>query len=452
MSEAVLAELWRGLGGASDALERVSFTGAEHTLPGPFPVDELAAASVAAATLAVAAVAEESAPVSVDRRHAAIAFRSEAYLHPIGWQLPAAWDPIAGDYAATDGWIRLHTNYERHRIACIKALGLATDAGRAAVTETVSRWDVESLEEAVVAAGGCAAGQRSPDEWRTHPQGSAVAAEPLLTVADGAERRRHVPTTGDAPLAGVRVLDLTRVIAGPIASRFLAAYGADVLRIDPPGFAEVPALVVETTVGKRRAAVDLTTNAGRDVLRALVADAHVVVHGYRPGALAALGLGDDELRSMRPDIVIASLDAYGWTGPWRARRGFDSLVQHSSGITTIGQLAHDAAQPVPLPAQALDHATGYLLAAAIARALSDERAVTVRASLARTAAFLLALDRAGDPDRPLPPADEVARYCERADTPWGPVDRVRPPGRIRSVVPAWTRPPGPLGDSDAAWT
>jgi crotonobetainyl-CoA:carnitine CoA-transferase CaiB-like acyl-CoA transferase len=188
------------------------------------------------------------------------------------------------------------------------------------------------------------------------------------------------------------------------------------------------------------------------VLRALLADTRVVVHGYRPGALAALGLDDDELRGIRGDVVIASLDAYGWTGPWRARRGFDSLVQHSSGITTIGQHAHGAAQPVPLPAQALDHGTGYLLAAAIARALADGRAATIRASLARTAAFVLALDRNADPARPLPTAAEVAPYRERADTPWGPVDRVRPPGRIGTVAPSWTRPPGPLGDSAPTWS
>ncbi|MDQ1425462.1 MAG: hypothetical protein QOD72_2960, partial [Acidimicrobiaceae bacterium] len=336
MTTGVLAELWRALGGPPDALDRVSFTGAAPTLPGPFPVDELAAATVAAATLAVAGMAIGSPPVTVDRRHAAVAFRGEAYLKPIGWELPAAWDPIAGDYATADGWIRLHTNYERHRVAATKTLGLAADADRAMVADAVAGWAIEALEQAVVANGGCAAAQRSPDAWWAHRQGSAVAAEPLVAVTNEAEVQRSRPTADAGRLlAGVRVLDLTRVIAGPIASRFLAAHGADVLRIDPPGFAEVPTLIVETTVGKRRATVDLTTDAGRGVLRSLVADAHVVVHGYRPGALAGLGLGDDELRRLRPDVVIASLDAYGWTGPWRARRGFDSLVQHSSGITTI---------------------------------------------------------------------------------------------------------------------
>lgn len=453
MSETVLGAIWRALGGPADSVDRVSFTGGAHTLPGPFLVDDFAAASIAAATLAIAGIDRlDGPPVTIDRRHAALAFRSEWYLRPVGWELPPAWDPIAGDYRAADGWIRLHTNYERHRAAAVKTLGLATDAGRDAVAEAVAGWTGGDLEEAVVSGGGCAAQQRGVDAWRAHPQGAAVASEPLVAVAygDGALGRSTV-SGGDQPLAGVRVLDLTRVIAGPIASRFLAAYGANVLRIDPPGFAELPGLVVETTVGKRRAAIDLAAEAGRYTLRALVAGADVIVHGYRPGALAALGFDDDELRAIQPGLVIASLDAYGWSGPWRGRRGFDSLVQLSSGITTIGQEVHGAGAPVPLPAQALDHGTGYLIAAAVAHAVAERRPATIRASLARTAAFLIDLGLGDDPGRGLPPSTDVAAYCERAATPWGPVDRLRPPGRIGSFSPAWSRPPGELGDSEPVW-
>jgi crotonobetainyl-CoA:carnitine CoA-transferase CaiB-like acyl-CoA transferase len=454
VSETVVAAIWSALGGPADSLDRVAFTGPAHTLPGPFLLDDFAAATIAAATLAVAGVDRtDRGPVTIDRRHASLAFRSEAYLRLVGWELPGAWDPIAGDYPTADGWIRLHTNYERHRAAAVKALGLATDAGRDAVADAVAGWAADDLEQAVVAGGGCAATQRGADAWRAHPQGAAVAAEPLVAVTYGGDGAPPHATEADgaSPLGKVRVLDLTRVIAGPIASRFLAAYGADVLRIDPPGFAEIPGLVVETTAGKRRAAIDLATESGRRTMRALVAEADVVVHGYRPGALAALGFDDDELRAIQPGLVIASLDAYGWSGPWHARRGFDSLVQHSTGITTIGQEARGAGAPVPLPAQALDHGTGYLIAAAIARALADGRPATIRASLARTAAFLVDLGLGDDPDRSLPPGTDVAPYRERAATPWGPVDRVRPPGRIGSFSPAWTRPPSELGDSEPAW-
>jgi crotonobetainyl-CoA:carnitine CoA-transferase CaiB-like acyl-CoA transferase len=242
-------------------------------------------------------------------------------------------------------------------------------------------------------------------------------------------------------LGGVRVLDLTRVIAGPLGTRLLAAWGADVLRIDPPGFEEVMGFLPETAAGKRAAFLDLATQ--RDHFLALVRDADVVVHGYRPGALDALGLGHDALRAANPGLVISQHDAYGWDGPWASRRGFDSLVQMSCGIAA----ERGTDRPRPLPAQALDHTTGMVIAAAVCRGLT-ERARTgtasdIRASLIGVTNLLYEFP---DPDalgitRPtFTDADTEPRH-----TAWGPARAVPIPGRIGARRPHLGLEAGPLG-------
>jgi crotonobetainyl-CoA:carnitine CoA-transferase CaiB-like acyl-CoA transferase len=457
----LLGELWSGLGGGPAATGAVAIEGPRHVLPSVFDVTALAAASVAVATLATAelAAARRTAgaepgslpPVRIDRAHAAIAFRRETYASPIGWSLPPIWDPIAGDYRTADGWIRLHTNYAHHRDAALSVLGVAAE--REAVAAAVARRRADDLESAVVAAGGCAAAMRTTRDWAKHEQGRAVAHEPVFAIA-----RRDAPPAAlpraERPLAGVRVLDLTRVIAGPVCTAHLAAYGADVLRIDPPGFAEVGALLPETTAGKRRAALDLKTRDGLARFEALARDAHVLVSGYRSDALPSCGLAESRLREINPRLAIASLDAYGWSGPWAGRRGFDSLVQMSSGIAARGGEIARVAKPVPLPAQALDHATGYLLAAAVCRALVEARAGTawtVRCSLARTAALLLSLGESGDPSLAPPSPEDVAPWLESADSAWGPIRRVRPAGSIEGTPARLALAAGPLGADAARW-
>lgn len=407
-------------------------------LPSVFAVDELATASIAAASLAIASLhaarTGESPAVTVDRAHAAIAFQSERHLVPEGWALPPAWDPIAGDYATRDGKIRIHTNYAWHRAAALQVLGVAEE--RAAVTAAVATWSGDELEAAIVAAGGAAARHRTIAEWAAHPQGLAVAAEPLVARASSPGAR---PLAPGRALEGVRVLDLTRVIAGPVCTRVLAAYGADVLRIDPPGFAEVGALLPETTAGKRRAALDLKADPA--TFARLVTEADVVVCGYRGGAL------EPALLAACPTVIL--LDAYGWTGPWQGRRGFDSLVQASSGIAAREEEARGA---TGLPAQALDHGSGYLLAAAACAALRQrvthgERSVS-RLSLARLAHALVARGETGDPGRTPP---DPAPYREHEVSAFGPLARVRIPGAIAGLAPRWRIPAGPLGTHPPTW-
>jgi crotonobetainyl-CoA:carnitine CoA-transferase CaiB-like acyl-CoA transferase len=356
---AFTADIWAALCGNPTLLEGLRIAGA-GALPSVFPVTDLAAASLGVAGLAVAeliAAAGHPRPrVTADRRLASFWFGTS--VRPQGWETPPAWDAVAGDYPTADGWIRLHTNAPAHRAAALGVLG--TPAEKPAVAAVVLRWEADRLEAAVLAAGGCAATMRSAAAWFAHPQGQAVAAEPLVhRVALGGGPGPSWPIPPDRPLAGIRVLDLTRVLAGPTATRFLAGYGAEVLRIDPP-FWDEPSLAAEMTLGKRCAQLDLRRPGDLATMRRLIAGADVLVHGYRPTALAGFGLDAAARRALNPALIDVSLDAYGWTGPWQGRRGFDSLVQMSAGIAEAGMRLTGRDRPTPLPVQALDQATGYI--------------------------------------------------------------------------------------------
>jgi crotonobetainyl-CoA:carnitine CoA-transferase CaiB-like acyl-CoA transferase len=433
------------------AATRVRFEGPD-CLPSAFAVTALASAAIGAAALAVSelvgAVADAPAIV-VDRRLASLWFGLS--IKPVGWTLPSPWDPIAGDYPAADGFIRLHTNAPRHRAAALRALGC--EGTREIVAEAVKRWQAEALEAAVVEAGGCAAAMRTIPEWEAHPQGRAVFAEPLIAMETAGAAPSAWRPTAERPLAGVKVLDLTRVLAGPVATRFLAGYGADVLRIDPPDWDE-PAIEPEVTLGKRCARLDLRRPPDRALFERLIAEADLFIHGYRPEALAALGFGDDVRRALNPGLIDVRLDAYGWSGPWRNRRGFDSLVQMSTGVAAAGMQWRGAAKPVPLPVQALDHATGYLMAAAAVRGLalrlSNGEATSARLSLARTAALLIATPRDESEPKALKPTD--ADYSPALEaTDWGPAHRAAAPAAVAGAPMNWMRPASRLGSAPAAW-
>lgn len=436
-----------------------------------YPVRSFAAAAVAAAGSAVAELAESmtGAPVSVSADPALSRAWFAGSFQPAGWDLPSPWDALSRDYPCADGWIRLHTNAPHHRAAALAVLGLPDGADAGAAELAVRPWKGEELEDAVVEAGGCAARMLTAEQWLGHPQGQAVAGEPLV----GWSRRRPAAPVSSAgtverPLRGVRVLDLTRVIAGPVATRFLAGFGADVLRIDPPGWNE-PALEPEMTVGKHCARLDLRSPQGAAKIRELLAGADIVVHGYRPGALAGLGLDEHRIQQLHPGIVTVAVSAYGWTGPWRSRRGFDSLVQMSSGIADAGMAWAAADAPRPLPVQALDHATGYLAAAAAVRSWTrrlNGEVHAARLSLARTA---VELQRAADGRPPVPPPWKTRRTAYGAadsspamnlplaaeQTHWGPGQRLYPPlvfePKGGSPQMGWDVPAAPLGSALPEW-
>ncbi|MFT4728507.1 MAG: crotonobetainyl-CoA:carnitine CoA-transferase CaiB-like acyl-CoA transferase [Granulosicoccus sp.] len=434
-----------------------------------YSVAEYSQSAVAAAVLEVqrlrASVWSLHSTATVNRELAAA--WSLNSVQPIGWQLPAAWDEYAGDYKCKDGWIRLHTNAADHRAAALAVLGEPSNLE--AAKEAVSHWMGLELESAVVASGGAAAFMMSQDQWSSHEQGIAVNAEPIVAWSEAQSSSAGLRCTLDSPerpLKGIKVLDLTRVLAGPVCTRFLASLGAEVLRIDPPSWNE-DGIAIETTIGKRCAGLDLNDGSERAVFQTLLEQADVLVHGYRRDALEKIGFGDLVRASINPNLIDVALNAYGWTGPWKNRRGFDSLVQMSSGIAHHGQQSFAAQKPVPLPYQALDHVTGYLMAASVVRALREKhtsgRIFSARLSLARQAKLLQDLtvqanEELGNSkqaellENTLTPIVDTHLLSEIETTPWGDLKRLQlpyvidgvrvgfdhPVSRLRSSIPSWS--------------
>jgi hypothetical protein len=451
-SMSIARELWTGIGGEADFLNNLEITGSGD-LPSVFAVSDVAAASIGVAGLGIAELIAtrfgDMPRVYVDRRLSSIWFGLS--VRPQGWPLPPLWDPLSADYEAKDGWIRLHMNAPHHRDAAMSVLKVA--AGKEAIAREARHWKTNDLETAVVEAGGCAATMRSVAEWKAHPQGQAVGSEPLLDhriLQSGCQYDWN--GSRQRPLEGLRVLDLTRVLAGPVATRFLAGFGAEVLRIDPPWWDE-PVVVLEVALGKRCARLNLRQSANRALFERLLQEADVLVHGYRPDALARLGFDADRRRKICPGLVDVTLDAYGWAGPWKGRRGFDSLVQMSSGIADAGMKQLGKNRPTPLPVQALDHSVGYLLAAAAIRGLTNrfetDAGFEARASLARMAALLIQRPFVGnEPIAPEGPND-LSEHVE--ETAWGPARRIKPPVIVDGVPLRWNLPASQLGSSQAEW-
>lgn len=396
----------------------------------------------------------ETRSLQIDQRLASLWFGWS--LKPLQWQVPAAWDEFAGDYQTRDGWIKLHTNAPHHKAAALTVL--EQPANRKVLATAVAAWSAEDLEQAIVEAGGCAAALRTQRQWREHPQGRAVNRAPLIHWQPVANCQPH-RTQGvnpAHPLSDFRILDLTRVLAGPVASRFLAGYGAEVLRIDPPHWTE-PGVVPEVTLGKRCAGLDLTKNDDRQRFEALLANADLLLHGYRANALDKLGYDRASLSKINSQLIDVSLNAYGWKGPWRERRGFDSLVQMSSGIAAHGMAMSGTQRPSALPVQALDHATGYLLAAAALQALSARqrgKVMSAKTSLAGMAGLLQTTRRehSGSGFAAETPADRATQIEETA---WGAAQRLRWPIHLSTasgaLQPAWAYPAGELRSSPAQW-
>lgn len=431
---------------------QIDFVG-DGFVPSAFAATDFAAASLGTAGLALTRLLNtigHSPRVKVDRQLTSAWFSSS--LRPQGWEAPPAWDSLSGDYQTKDGWIRLHANAPHHSNAALKVLGCLPE--RLCVSQAVLTWEGDVLEETISLAGGCAAAMRSVEQWLDHPQGKALASEPLMFAATTQTAPNHGwQPRAERPLQGVRVLDLTRVLAGPVATRFLAGYGAQVLRIDPPNWNE--SLIPEVTLGKRCARLDAKSSTGIRTLRHLLADTDILVHGYRPGALESLGLSATERQAVRPGLIDISLDAYGWTGPWRARRGFDSLVQMSTGIAERGRSWAGSNSPTPLPFQALDHATGYLMAAAALNGLEHRmqngQGYTARFSLARTAKHLIDHASHSLGDRPMD-LQKVSVSGEIEHTSWGPAKRVNVPLIIEGTPMWWHSPAVHLGSSPPLWS
>ncbi|MET9710183.1 CoA transferase [Nocardiopsis alba] len=444
------ARVWRALGGSDDPPVPISRVSAGAVLPATLPVREAAGATVGACSLAAAelAAARNGGPaprVRVDAGAVATAFISERHLR-IDGRAPTPFAPLSGFWRTADGWVRTHANYPHHRRRLTEALELGDHDDPEALAATLAEASAVEVQERVYAAGGLAVAVAPAPERGSPPEDRPSLVE-IGTFGEGGGR--HLGP-GSLPLSGVRVLDLTRVIAGPVATRTLALLGADVLRVDPPATPEDPDSHIDTGQGKRSTLVDLGTAEGGGVFEGLLETADVVVAGYRPGALDRYGLSTRELISRRPGLIVARLCAWGWEGPWSDRRGFDSLVQAATGIAAIEAPADG--RPGVLPAQALDHGTGYLVAAGVLRALTERQedglGRELRFSLAGTASWLLH----DVVPEPVPEGDHDAEaWLTEASSPYGRLRYVLPPIHYEGGPADWWHPAGRWGTDPAAW-
>jgi crotonobetainyl-CoA:carnitine CoA-transferase CaiB-like acyl-CoA transferase len=460
----ILEAIWTDAGGDAAALARVRLTGEEPQLPSSFRVGAAAQASIAAAGLAAAEIwrlrGGETQDVSVDMRHAVAECRSERYLRVDDKPPPPAWDAIAGVYKTGDGrFVRCHTNFPHHREAVCKVLDCKAE--RDAVQAALLRWSGEEFETAAYAAGGVVALMRSYDEWSALPQARALAELPLVVIEKiGDAPPKPWPqgsSNGDRPLAGLRVLDLSRVIAGPVAGRTLAAHGADVLLVSGPNLPAIPWLTIDTGRGKLTSFIELKSEAGQRQLRELLGEADIFSQGYRPRSLASLGFSPEDAAKINPGLVYVTLSAYGHAGPWAERRGFDSLVQTATGFNHAEGQAAGVDGPKELPAQMLDHATGYLMAFGAMMAKARQAQVGgswhVRVSLAQTGRWLWNLGRLehglSTPDLT---GEAVQRaFIETMPSGFGTLKAVCHSALLSKTPALWARPAMPLGSHAPEW-
>jgi crotonobetainyl-CoA:carnitine CoA-transferase CaiB-like acyl-CoA transferase len=455
----ILADLWKLAGGEPSALDAVTMTGTEPVLPSSFRVAAAAQAVVAAAGLAAAEIwkqrSGERQGVSVDMVHAMVECRSERYLRRDGKPPPPTWDPTAGIYRTGDArYVRLHTNFAHHRAAVCQVLGCEPE--REKIQAALMGWEGLAFETAAYAGGAVVSLMRSYDEWSATPHAQALAALPALTIEKIGEAPSRPWPTGDRPLSGVRVLDLSRVIAAPVSGRTLAAHGADVLLVYGPNLPAFHWLTIDTGRGKLSTFIELKSEQGRAEMRELLARADVFAQGFRPDAIAKLGLSPEEAAQISPGIIYTTLSAYGHAGPWAGRRGFDSLVQTSTGFNHAEGVAAGVEGPKELPAQMLDHAAGYLMAfgtmMAKGRQAREGGSWHVRVSLAQTGRWLWNLGRLANGFAQADLKSEAAEpFMEDVDSGFGALHAVRHSAILSKTPAFWARPAVPLGTHKAEW-
>ena len=458
-----LHALWADAGLPADAPAQAELPAAEPALPSSFAVATALQASLGAAALAAVRIGQlRGGPRQTVRVEAADAVREASGWFALDGRVPDLWDRLSGLYACgqdvgAPGWVRIHANFAHHRDGALRLLGLppGADTTPEQVTQALRGWSADAFEQAAADAGLVVAAARPFEQWDAHPQAIEVAAQPLVDMrrhGDAAAPAWQPLAAGQRPLQGLRVLDLTRILAGPVAGRTLAAYGADVMLVNSPQLPNIEA-IADTSRGKLSTHVDLQTSAGRDTLRALVRDADVFMQGYRPGALAALGFGPDELQRLNPQLVCVSLSAYGDGGPWGGRRGFDSLVQTATGFNLAEAQAFGADRPQALPLQVLDYSAGYLLAfgaqAALLRRAHEGGGWRVRVSLARTALWLRSLGRCSGFMSVSRPALDGG--TEIGASGFGQLAAVRHAARLSHTPAAWARPSVPPGTHPPVW-
>jgi len=457
MSGALTHDILRLLGRRKRRDDSLTFTNGEDPIfLSPWRVGRAGSAALGAVGLALSDLwrlkTGRPQAITIDRHAAAASLRSNTYVLRDG-KKPISWDPLAGHYPTRDGrTMFLHTNHPHHREGALRIAG-ATEATREALAAAVAKWDGFAIEDAIAAAGCVGGLTRTREEWNDHPHGQAVARLPLLDIVQIGEAPAEPLPRGTQPLSGIRVFDLTRVLAGPTSGRVLAENGADVLHVAAPHLPYQTEVLLDTGHGKRCAWIDLGEAKGVSTMTSLLREADVFTQGYRPGALAARGFSPGQVAALRPGIVCVSICAYGPEGPWAERRGFDSIVQNVSGLAaTQGSLA----SPRNLPVQALDYIAGYLAALGamigLARRAEDGGSWLVRVSLVQVAHWLASLGTidgsAGLVD--LPEA-ELAALLMESDGPFGRLRHLKPVIQLSETPCRYDRPAEPLGNSPALW-
>jgi crotonobetainyl-CoA:carnitine CoA-transferase CaiB-like acyl-CoA transferase len=452
-------------GWPEDRAGAVEFTGGtDPILPTPFRIAETSAAALAAVGLAVADLWElrtgRRQAVAVDTRQATASLRSGHYMQINGAPVSTERNQVMGVYPAKNGrWSYLHCNFPNHRAAALSVLGVPED--REAVRRAVAQWDALELEEAIIAANGAGGMARTMAEWAQHPQAAAIASLPLMEIVKIGDSPPERLPDGDRPLSGVRVLDLTRVLAGPTCARTLAEHGADVLKITGPHLPHLGYQEYDTGHGKLAAHLDLRQAGDVETLRGLVREADVFSQGYRPGTLGKRGFSPEALAQLRPGIIYVTLSAFSHVGPWASRRGFDTVVQTVSGITSRQGELFPGPEPGPqfYPVSAIDYLTGYLMAfgamVALARRVREGGSWLVRISLAQTGRWLVGRGEVPETDLKNVPKEftpaELERWSMTSDTPAGRLRHLRPVVQLSETPPYWARPAVPLGYHKPAW-
>ena len=465
MPHAALRSILPAMGWLSAQADTVSVSGGtDPVLPTPFRVGVAGAATLAATGIAAAGLWEQRGgkkqPIAVDVRQSTASLRSGQYMKLGDGQVSHARNSVMGIYPTKDGrWSYLHCNFPNHRAAALSVLGVPED--RDAVAKAVMNWNALDLEEAIIAAKGAGGMVRTHVEWAAHPQSAAIAALPLLEIIKIGDAPVEPLPEGKRPLSGVRVLDLTRVLAGPTCARTLAEHGADVLKITGKHLPNIGYQEFDTGHGKLSAHLDLREQADVDTLRGLVAQGDVFSQGYRPGTLGGRGLSPEELAAIRPGLVYVSLCAFSHAGPWASRRGFDTVVQTVSGIVARQAEVVPGKTPAPYfyPVSAIDYCTGYLMAAGAMEALRRRATIggswLVRISLAQVGKWIVDLGEvSGDAARGAPaeftPA-ELEKWSMVSDTPAGKLRHLGPVVGLPETPPHWARPSVPLGYNKPEW-
>ena len=465
MPRDALRSILPAVGWPAARADAVAFSGGtDPILPTPFRVGDAGAATLAATGLAAADLWElrsgRRQDIAVDARQATASLRSGHYMKLGDGHVSSARNPIMGVYPTRDGrWSYVHANFPNHRAAALKVLGVPED--RAAVAKAVLNWNALDLEEAIIAARGAGGMVRTHAEWADHPQAAALNALPLMEIVRIGDSPPEPLPEGKRPLSGVRVLDLTRVLAGPTCARTLAEHGADVMKITGAHLPNIGYQEFDTGHGKLSAHLDLREQKDVETLKGLVREADVFSQGYRPGTLGGRGLSPEELAAIRPGLVYVSLCAFGHTGPWASRRGFDTVVQTVSGITARQAEVVSGKTPGPqfYPVSAIDYCTGYLMAfgamVALGKRAREGGSWLVRISLAQVGKWIVDLGEVpADALRGVPEeftAAELDRWSLTSETPAGKLRHLGPVVKLSETPPYWARPSVPLGYHPPVW-